>query len=397
MWSCDELTGERDKMPITEWRPGMEDSIGSTPGRDSATRTKFRLRMVSEAASAFFGNLPVGEPPAEPAVRTASERVRLKLVDSLVSEDGLEQISAEVPNAAAQSALRLSFENALAPLALPAPQLTPALEVSRVAVAAAVGALAGLVLLAPFSLLILGSRDAGILVGPPLGAFALTLTADWASRNKWLKAVLIGALGVATIGEVWRLLSGGTPWRKLWRRLAEGRSAVKRILTYVGILLILLVSKRRPVYDRDEYERVIRTTVEHWLEGALILLSSLVHSRKLDNDNEHRLVEDLTRTLGVKLRELHATPPEALPVAADELLHEAASLGFGGIAGPPLFLSGAERAPQSDLVWSVELSDRYDRFGHIEPGDEVTVEREPVLFRDRVKEKGLVRKVHRRP
>jgi len=373
----------------------MEDKTILTPEtviRASRQRLiELRSETMSAALEAFFGKLPTEDVPSEQAVGAASEHARLTLGDDLLSEECLKQIAGDAPTAAEQS-----FESAAAPLALPPPQSTTVLPPMRIAAAAAVGALAGLVLLAPISLLIVGSRDAGILVGPPLGAFVLVLIAGWASKSKWLKRALIGVLGVATIFEVWRLVSAGTVWGVLRGRLVGRRSALMRILTYIAIAFVLFIAKRKPVYDRDEYERTIQCAVEHWLDGALILLSSLAQPRPSANDAGEQL-DAVTRTLGGKLQELHAATLDNVPVVADELLHEAKRLGFGGMEGPALFLGGADRKHVAKtLIWSVELGDRYDRFGHIEPGDEVTVEREPLVFEEHIKEKGLVRKMRGR-
>ena len=378
----------------------MEDRVILTPDTIVWTSrqrdTGLRLETVSAALAAFFDDLPMEELPFEDAIEAASERARLTLGDRLLSEEWLRPIAGAVPAGAELSALRMSFECAAAPLSLPLPQSTSVLPPMRIAAAAAVGALAGLVLLSPLSLLILGSRDAGVLVGPPLGAFVLVLIADQASKSKGLKRALIGALGVATIAEVWWLVSAGTLWGVLGSRLSGRRSAPMRILTYIAMASVLFIAKRRPVYDRDEYEGIIRSAIEQWLDGALILLSSLAQPRQAAGDATKQL-EAVTRTLGGKLQELHAASLDNVPAVADELLHEAKFLGFGGLEGPAHFQEGADQEPAAKtLIWAAELSDRYDRFGHVELGDEVTVEREPLLFGEQVKEKGLVRKTRRR-
>jgi hypothetical protein len=81
---------------------------------------------------------------------------------------------------------------------------------------------------------------------------------------------------------------------------------------------------------------------------------------------------------------------DELPISAAELLQEARNAGFERIEGEPAFMGGA---PEPNvLTWRKEMEDLYEKFGSIEPGQHVRVEREAVVQEGRVLRRGLVRK-----
>jgi hypothetical protein len=49
--------------------------------------------------------------------------------------------------------------------------------------------------------------------------------------------------------------------------------------------------------------------------------------------------------------------------------------------------------PQNVIVWTNDLQSKYETFGHVAEGDQVKIERQPVIFDGRVMERGLVRKL----
>ena len=57
---------------------------------------------------------------------------------------------------------------------------------------------------------------------------------------------------------------------------------------------------------------------------------------------------------------------------------------------------GFQSESASSFKWSDDLQSKYDVFGHVEPGDFVTAEHQPVLFDGKIEKKGLVRKIRER-
>ena len=359
----------------------------TTSGRD------LRSETVSDAAAAFFARLVPNRQPSRADVEAAADSVQTGLHKRLFRDDWLElasdgrHITEDV-----RAAIRVTFERPVPTLTISSPPDTSELLLSRIALAALVGAVAGLMLLTPLTRLLLGSRDIGFFVGPPIGAFFLVLAAGFASKSKWLRRVLLLGLGVATVAEVWGILSEGTLWGTIRRKLGGRGSALKRILLYIAIACVLLVTKRRSSYDQDEYEKQVRLTIQSWLDGAWMLLVGLV-GEWLGSREAATSADSVINKIGLRLHALHGSSPENLPFAVDELIHEARALGFGGLDRPAAFLSEGPERERKVMIWQEELGEKFDRFGLVDVGDEVTVEREPVLFEGEVREKGLVRKV----
>jgi len=257
------------------------------------------------------------------------------------------------------------------------------------ALAAAVGAVAGMLLLTPLTRILLDMRDVGLFVGPPIGALVLVLATWHASRSKWLKGILIFALGVAVVGEAWQILSGGGLFGRLWRKLGGRGSAFKRVFLYITVIFVLVIAKCRPRYNPQEYRETVRSVITQWLDGVLVLLIWLCdhdHSIKEETSLEPAISE-----LGDMIQALHHTPKENLPVAVEELIQEAKNQGFEGLDGPSRFRE-SDAPDQIILSWTEELREKYDVFGYVEPGDDVIVQTQPVMFQGDVRKKGSVRK-----
>ena len=90
--------------------------------------------------------------------------------------------------------------------------------------------------------------------------------------------------------------------------------------------------------------------------------------------------------------ELHATSADNLPGLAQDVINAARDAGFEGLEGPVGFGQTANRRDTQVLEWAESMRERYNVFGHVEAGDVVRVEQEPVVFRGELREKGLVRK-----
>jgi len=101
------------------------------------------------------------------------------------------------------------------------------------------------------------------------------------------------------------------------------------------------------------------------------------------------------RRIGKLVYALHRTPAESLPVVAHEILQEAKNSGFEGLEGPPAFLETGREEKQT-MIWRNDLQNRYETFGHITEGDQVTVERPAVILGGQIVQRGLVRKVRDR-
>jgi hypothetical protein len=98
--------------------------------------------------------------------------------------------------------------------ALPGPVVDLRLPTRSWVIAAGVGAVVGMILATPLSLLLLGQREVGIGLGGLLGAVGLVALVGWLADRPKVRRVLGGALAVSAggtlIGGIWSLSRGGS-------------------------------------------------------------------------------------------------------------------------------------------------------------------------------------------
>lgn len=335
-----------------------------------------RQGAVEAATGAYMAALGTAKCPGDADVQAARDAASIALKRCVTSKEWISAIAGDVDDKR-RAALTLQFNDAWAALPVPAPHVTEELPVSRIALAAAVGAVAGTLLITPLTRLLLDMRDVGLLVGPPIGAVALVVTVWHSARNKWLRRSLMAAMGVATAAEVYMMFRGGL-LGGLWRKLGGRRSGLKRVALYVAILFVLVLARPRPRIDRRRQERLVRATVEQWLDGAIIALGVLGPA---GDGGRGEGTDAVLAELAQRAMSLGDLPVEQLPAAIEEFAQELRNLGFEAGAG-----GGGV------LLWQDDCAERYNTFGLVEAGDEVVVERQAVVFRGQVRSKGLVRK-----
>ena len=93
--------------------------------------------------------------------------------------------------------------------------------------------------------------------------------------------------------------------------------------------------------------------------------------------------------LGRRIMHLSTARAENISGRAAEVVDAARDAGFEGLA---LAESGHKPDESAALVWAESMRERYNVFGHVEEGESVRVEQEPVVRGGVVQEKGMVRK-----
>lgn len=242
--------------------------------------------------------------------------------------------------------LTLGFDVVAVPVHVPRPPVTGDPKVISLALAALAGAFLGALGLAPLLRWAFDTRELGVVLGGPLGAF-------------------LGVLVVHRLSRI-RALLRFLPWMSREGKPAGGHA-------------------------RKEYESVVQASIEQWLDWAVLLLAAMCANESASAEPQASR-EVAFRHIGKLIYMLHRTMRESLPVVADELIKEAKNCGFEGLEGMPAFAAGAD-AERDVVIWSKTLLGKYETFGHVDEGDRVTVERPPVVFSGKVVERGLVRKV----
>ncbi len=351
-----------------------------------------RTKGVEEAIIEYFNSFLSDSVPSKEDIENASQKAKSTLTNYLISQETIHHINPDlIASDETLETFKLKFNSISGPLEMPLPQIVEELPQIKLSFVALIGAIAGMMLLTPLTRLLLGIRDIGIFIGPPVGAFCFVWGTIYVAKSKRLRNILLGSLGVATAYEVWTLISGQNLFSFVWRKLSSNKSnAVKRILLYVVTIWLLMFSKREETYNRQDYEDVVKVIMKQWWDAALLILIILCNSLNAEKSELADMRNILTK-LGAKLWGLKYASKENLPIIAQDILQEACVLGFDGMDSKPKF-SNDVSGQLTTLIWRNELKEKYETFGNIDDGNQVFIEQEPIIFKGKVFKKGLVRK-----
>lgn len=324
----------------------LQDNIAKA----QAATVGLRRDLVDHATKEYFGVLDLVGTPAAGDFQAAEARANTTVKQEILSEEAVALVNGGRrldENGLARVAL--GFETIARPLRIPGPAVLTESKTLTLALAGAAGAVGGMFALAPALRLAFDMRDLGLVLGAPLGALLAVLIVHQLARIRFLTRVL--------------------PWLFIRRQALRGTA-------------------------RREHEKSVRVCIEQWVDWAVPMLAVLCLHRPgsvaSGTDRDKAL-----RRIGKLIYALQRTGPESLPVVAHELIQEARNSGFEGMEGLPAFLDKAREEKQM-LTWKPDLQTRYETFGHIVEGDQVVIERPPVIFGGQVVQRGLVRKVRDR-
>ncbi len=320
--------------------------------------------LVEKAVAGYFAQLSETQYPPSHKLSNAVARAQTILIQETTSSTWLEAIAGESLSEESRSApVDLDMDAAADLLRVPAPAKTMRPRPLGVIVPAVVGSIGALILLRLATGMTLEVRDFFLTLVASLGAAGLVLLVLWAPRTDWTPGGLLDVLR--------------HPLRSL-------RRGVFRVLPRClhGVLR----------YDRKSHESAVRQAIAQWLEAAVCLQATVaVLQRGPPPVNR----EAVLGRLGRYVQRLSRASKDDLLLAAEELIQEARSVGFEGLPDEPVFVR--DSAPiKPEIVWRENLRERYETFGHIEDGDRVSVEEEPVILNGKMLKKGLVRKVRNR-
>jgi hypothetical protein len=341
-----------------------------------------REQVTGLGVERFFAALGDGEPQAQLARAVAAARDAV--FAALTADAVLDALPSPPPNAGAREALRGRWYGLSPAWVLPGPPATGrTLCAQRLAIAAAIGSLLGMLVFGTLFNLSLDLRAVGMLIGAPAGAAGGLYVVGRLAESQALRTTLRSLVGLAGTLDLARAATLGAVG--LWGRLA-GIGLLRRLLLYPGVFALLAFTRGSTHYDRTAYRESIRDLIRQWVDGSALLLCSL-STTPVAPTRGPVLDTDLARAI----QDLHRADLPDLPTAAEALLLEARRLGLAGLADPARFTTPAH-APRRRLCWGPELVPLFRPFGLIEDGDTVIVEDEPVIQNDTVLEKGLVRK-----
>ncbi|MHC4661626.1 MAG: hypothetical protein ACYS8W_08045 [Planctomycetota bacterium] len=359
---------------------GIEKHIRKALEEHGKTREKRLGECVRRFMAKLEGVISPAQGECDAAAGEAETTLKKPLFASLDFGD-------DTAGRSRRASIESGFTACMPRLKVVAPAPVMELVPGSTALTAALGAAIGMMLFSFLARIIFGQDYAlsGLIVGAPLGAYVLIRAMMYISGAKWVRRFILAALGLATLAELWMLLGGGGIFR-IWR-MVRGKSftgkALKRILIYILVMLMIIGSRRRPVGRTEEIEKAARKSIGDWIDAAVRLLAALtfIEPEKLtdDPDRGRGALKELLEHVHV----FEQAQGDALRAAADDFINTARNLGFS---------THAARQGE-ELRWQESMGDTYDTFGHIEAGDLVQVEKPAEVRGREVISRGRVRKV----
>jgi hypothetical protein len=359
--------------------------------------------LLKRAILVYLSKLPEEDFPREDQIRSANQEAQSLVMEEITGDKFLSQLSAEpfeLKKRAPLLILDLKKWVSENPLIIPLTATSYELIGWRIALAAVVGTIGGGILFSAIFRLLMGNPDLGIIIGGPLGAFLVVMAMWKTSRSKKIRRIIQSLLGVTSLAEIWLTFSGLSGLGGLWRSLL-GKPAFKgffglfkRIFVYLGLIFLLNLAIRKPVFEIQDHELLAREYLDIWIKSAVLKLHLLITEVKPEEKEEPVNEKLLLKDLASYLYRLHHSAPELLPITASELIIHARNLGLEGLEKEPVFISGSTQQ-EPVITWEKSLTEKYNLVGVIEEGDKVNVEEPPVIYQGKIIQKGLVRKVRR--
>jgi len=343
--------------------------------------------IADDCTRTFLTAMGQSGDPSTHELAQATLSAREQAVSSLTDKALLDTLPNGATEPNAQAAFCVAWLGLMPPLHIAPPAAHVALAAWRLALAAIIGSVLGMLLFGGLMHILLGMRAIGLLFGSIIGSAGVVYAVSVLARSAKMRAGLKALLGVSSVAQLLLIVSslglGG-----VWGRLA-GAGLMKRVVVFMGVMGLLVFTRRDNQVDVGAFKPVVHNAITQWLDYGLLLLMSL--SLEPYEANQTTVFEP---ALARALVDLHHAMPEDLPLMAEAVLQEARQGGLEGLQGPARFVT-LDEVPKQTLLWSEDLKGEYQAFGLIEPGDTVMVEAEPVIQNGVVIDFGRVRKVRR--
>jgi len=359
--------------------------------------TSGRTELIDGALERYEDALPSYKIPAKEDVEAAAYTAEAFMREHLQQKPWL-------PSGEIRDVVKEQFRELSPMLHVPSPPVSMVLTWPVMALSGLIGALAGIILLAPLIRLATGVYETGLMVGGPIGAFLLPCLVWHVSRSKWLQRTAAIAVGLAGAAELWGFVRNAGWAGLVWQKLGgnrSGKNTIIRVATYAGIILLVVFAKRKPEFHREQHIKDVRRSIEGWLDHALTLIAALAWSdRDMLSEREQRRgdenMETFVAEVGRELLELHRCPQSDLRYQAEIVLQAARNQGFENLGGTPVFMAPGECTSIQTFSWAEEFTERFQTYGHIVDGDIVYETKSATIMDGKVMERGVVRKHRRR-
>ncbi len=338
--------------------------------------------IKSTSVESFVTDFEKGGYPSNIVFDGAQSSLQDKVLSALSDEPILELLNSQTSAQINKDAIRTSFFSLMSKLEIPKPYPIKEVETWRIALAASLGCIFGMIVFGTILNLFLDMRDTGVFIGAVLGAAGMV----FAVQNEKIRKILLAFVGVASVVELARMyLSIKTV--RLWSKLTDRGSVLKRVMLYITIVWLLVFTGKKIRFDKRDYISVVSGVLHGYIESGILLLFLMSYE-----DNEKSIQPIIDHQLARSIIDLHNSSVDNLPFFADAVILEARRCGVDEISKSARYF---EKEPKEviKIKWNASMKERYKSFGNIEERDIVQIESEPVILNDKIVELGIARKV----
>jgi hypothetical protein len=319
-----------------------------------------------------------------------------KLIEVIESNHWIETICGEDTTSDQRGYLRLHLRKLITPPPIPDLSHTQA-EVRPLVLmlVTAVTTAIGLILGSGVVKLVGISSETGLVLGSVLGAVFGVFSVMFLATHEKLRNWFLLGLGLVSGADL------AVFWLRNMSLVTRGSvlSILKRFVFYGGLALIACVSKRKKIFNRDNYRKEIEAIIEQWLRVVLAVFAVLTYKiNSLEQNPFNRYAEDKDKlnTVVSIVKKLKRVDSRDTNITIDELVQELESCGFE-VEGEAVNVDSCNdnsvwATDNEELIWDETQNKFYSAIGIIRNGDKFQIVEEPIIRNEIVERKGIARK-----
>lgn len=251
---------------------------------------------------------------------------------------------------------------------------------SSLALASAVGALLGCLVLTPVSLLLLGQREPGLLVGGMVGAGVVVTLVAWLSQRPAVRRILQGVVIVAGL-----FAAVAVVFKTVWR---QPRSLTRRAGLIAACWVILVLARPRLFRPtKEQCGDALRPQISHLLNHAadLVLAFLWTHPLRAEATKASAPRVELPTPVAEAVAVLHAVAESGdasgrhLKLAVDALLLSVCQEGY------------AWQIVRTGTPYDGAMDEHFKPFGTVEFGQPVETLEPAITRHGKVVKRGVLR------
>lgn len=324
--------------------------------------------------------------------KTDDQQIWSNFLDE-VKDDVIEQtITIMKEKGASQKALnlaQLNYDNHLPPFIINLPLSFYRLSNWNLPLAGVLGMFLGVLSLGSiFRLMGMGGLETQFL-SAAVGSFLVVAGVNYLTANpkarKILLALSVGGTVFEAVKKAFMMLTkiGG-----FWSRFSKQKSRHK-ILIYPLLFLIVILSRPQKVLpSQEQIAKTLEMIIYPYLQWLFASDLALYSVSQLENSTKNVLPPKVIAAI----YQLGKADDKELQTAVRELIQQIKVLGFEGIDQQLAAASTQRSDGREVLIWSGELSEKFNVFGEAHQGEEVLIEDYPVMIKGQVQKKGTVRR-----